>query len=271
MKTAKEIYSIWAPETSVWSPWVAPVIFHALEALSDAKRDITPEFGHAPIPVSPGEATAVILDLPGAESVRYAITLAAKGFCLVPLFNSSPAPEKDLVSLALIPSAPTTFPAPTEQATVSMRELLFAMLAATDVLSAKQTPAAAPPVFLLDSRRLKGDKPLQAGLFDNRWMVFPQDFPSARFLLEHGIRRVLLVQEAEASPQKDLAHVLLRWQEARLEISSFATARSGNVEAIIVPRPSWFRAVWYRALAALGLKRNPAGGYGGVFPGYSSG
>ena len=39
----------------------------------------------------------------------------------------------------------------------------------------------APPAFLLDSDRMKAPAP-DPGRFDNRWLVFPQDFPSAAFL-----------------------------------------------------------------------------------------
>jgi hypothetical protein len=50
-------------------------------------------------------------------------------------------------------------------------------------------------------------------------VVFPQDFPSANFLFRHQISRVLLFQHGgRAQPQSDLAHVLLRWQEARMEV-----------------------------------------------------
>ena len=43
-----------------------------------------------------------------------------------------------------------------------------------------------PPAFLLDSRRLRGEKAPAPGVYDNRWMVFPQDFPSAKFLQARG-------------------------------------------------------------------------------------
>ena len=35
---------------------------------------------------------------------------------------------------------------------------------------------------------------------------------------------------------------------------------------IVVARPSRFRRSWYRALAALGLRRSSAGGFGAVIP-----
>jgi hypothetical protein len=79
-------------------------------------------------------------------------------------------------------------------------------------------------------------------------------------LHNHGIEDVLLVQEDDLQPREDLAHVLLRWQEAGLRIRG----RDGVV--IRVQRPSQFRALWYRALAILGLRRNSAGGFGSYVP-----
>jgi hypothetical protein len=108
-------------------------------------------------------------------------------------------------------------------------------------------------------------------LFDNRWTVFPQDFPSARFLLERGIKRVVLVHaNANAQPQEDLAHVLLRWQEAGLEIFGKTQADKELPVKITVTRPSRFRFVWYRALVLLGFRRSSVGGFG-AFLAQSSG
>ena len=42
-------------------------------------------------------------------------------------------------------------------------------------------------------------------MFDNRWLVFPQDFPSANVLLGRGLKHVSLVQDGRDSPRNDLA------------------------------------------------------------------
>jgi hypothetical protein len=64
-------------------------------------------------------------------------------------------------------------------------------------------------------------------------------------------------------PQEDLAHVLLRWQEEGITIAS-KSARFGDAPVPInVNRPNRFRVIWYRALAALGLRRSDTGGFGG--------
>lgn len=271
MRTAKDIYSVWAPEDCLWSPWIAPVLFYVLRDYPPMSESASVETENSSLPVSPADATAVVVDLPGAASVDFGIALASTGFRPIPLYNSSPGPGSAPLFQASSPFVPVPDAGPHEMATLSMRSLLSAMNRATEKLSQMSLSATAPPAFLLDSRRLTGDRPLDIGLFDNRWMVFPQDFPSAQFFKDHGILRVLLVQENVTVPMEDMAHVLLRWQEAGLELLTYARARGGAPESLVVPRPSWFRKVWYRAHAILRLRRNPAGGFGGFFPGSSSG
>jgi hypothetical protein len=140
-----------------------------------------------------------------------------------------------------------------------MRELVGALCAATPRIQALGLADDAPPIFLLDDARTHGINPADEGVFDNRWMVFPQDFPSAKLLKSRGIEDILLVQETRL-PQEDLAHVLLRWQEAGLRIHSH------DGKPLVIPQPSRFKAPWYRALAITGLRRNRVGGFGSRVP-----
>jgi hypothetical protein len=135
------------------------------------------------------------------------------------------------------------------------------------VMRAQIAPGA-PPVFLLDADRCRNRFPV-AGRFDNRWLVFPQDFPSANYLLSRGVKRVILVQESD-TPQADLAHVLLRWQESGMKILVQPFLAAGLPREITVSRPSGFRTLLYRALAVMGLRRNSTGGFGGIVPAPSS-
>ncbi len=95
-------------------------------------------------------------------------------------------------------------------------------------------------------------------------MVFPQDFPSARFLVERKIKRVTLVQAEKTQPSEDLSHVLLRWQEAGIEILAKTNGDVGAPSGITVSRPSRFKESWYRALA--GLRRSSVGAFGSFIP-----
>lgn len=118
---------------------------------------------------------------------------------------------------------------------------------------------------------MKGSAAPSPGRFDNRWLVFPQDFPSATFLQSHRIDSVQLIQPSGDQPQDDLAHVLRRWQEAGLPVKVLNPGGTATPRAIEVRRPPRYRALFYRLFAALGLRRNSAGGFGAVVPHPSSG
>ena len=107
---------------------------------------------------------------------------------------------------------------------------------------------------------------MSPGRFDNRWTVFPQDFPSANFLSSHGVRSAVLGQLFVGEPQRDLAHVLMRWQDAGIRILACDVQRDAPPEPIRITRPGQFRMLWYRALVIAGLRRNSAGGFGAVVP-----
>lgn len=253
----EEVFTVWAPENSAWSPWVAPVLF----AQTDWSERIRPEpvTPESPpwLPADLGD-TAIIVDLPGPASVEAGFALAARGFRPVPLYNASPGPEEA--------AGPGFRPASPWNAVVDMGPLVDAIARVTLSLRNLQLSPEAPPAFLLDSVRLSGIRHADPGMFDNRWMVFPQDFPSARFLLSRGIRRAILVQKDRLEPQEDLAHALLRWQEGGIAVLSKKLDDGAAAVAIKVRRPSRYKAAWYRALAQLGLRRSSAGGFGSYIP-----
>jgi hypothetical protein len=148
-----------------------------------------------------------------------------------------------------------------------MRGLLLALCQGAEPLRHVRLAPDAPPAFLLDSKRMNGLAQVSGEAFDNRWMAFPQDFPSAKFLLTRGIRRVVYVRDTFVKQsQEDLAHVLRRWQEAGILVESKSAHSPDSPVPIHVNRPNRFRAAWYRALASLGLRRNDAGGFGGYPP-----
>jgi len=191
-----------------------------------------------------GTATAIILDLEEAFSVWMGMALAARGYRPVPLYNGASGPA----------------------AIVEVGRIAGALQAVARELAELSIAPDAPPVFLLDSNRWVGSAFISPGRFDNRWAVFPQDFPSANFLLAHGIREVLLGHASVSAPHRDLAHVLLRWQEAGLRILGCDVRSSTTPTLMQVSRPGNFRALWYRALVLAGLRRNSAGGFGAVVP-----
>jgi hypothetical protein len=195
-----------------------------------------------------GGRTAIVVDLPGLQSLQAGVALARRGYRPVPLYNSSVGPS----------------------ALVDCETLARQLAADAHAIREIGLKADAPPAFLLDANRMTPAVPPKPGAFDNRWVVFPQDFPSATYLRARGITEVLLLHEGREAAE-DLAHVLRRWQENGLRMQSAAPLERGRISDLVVKRPSGFRRAWYRVIAAAGLRRNNAGGFGGVIPMPSSG
>jgi len=253
----EEVFSVWAPQDSIWSPWVAPVLFAQTYWDTRIKSEpVTPQ--HLPWLQKQMGETALVVDLPGADSVEVGFALAAVGFRPVPLYNASPGPEEIVGLGAGSPGVWNTV--------IDMGPIVDAISRVTASLQRLEFSQHAAPAFLLDSTRLSGTRSVDSGMFDNRWMVFPQDFPSASFLVAHGIRQALLVQKDRAEPQDDLAHSLLRWQEGGIKVLSKKLDDDSPPSETAVKRPSRYKATWYRALAQLGLRRSSAGGFGSYIP-----
>jgi hypothetical protein len=149
-------------------------------------------------------------------------------------------------------------------AVIDVEPIVHALEAGAGVLQGLALPSDAPPAFLLDARRRQG-APAAPGRFDNRWVVFPQDFPSGTLLRSHGIHEAIVGTEADGRPEGDLLHVLRRWQDAGLRIRHHRLGTDVPTE-LHVPRPSHFRATWYRTLALFGLGRAAVGGFGTRIP-----
>jgi len=247
-----ELYKLWAPKDSIWSNWVKPVLF-ADKTVAGGEPPQTAQWQSSNVAWAPApeSGTAIVLDLPGADAVWYGMALSQRGYRPVPLYNGVRSPS----SFEL----------------VHVDAIVYALHEVEDALVGLRLPGDAPPVFLLDENRFAGGSFADPGRFDNRWWVFPQDFPSANFLLSHGIRSVVLGQNRSAGPQRDLAHVLLRWQEAGIQILACGVNDQAQPTPIQIERPDRFRALWYQALVLAGLRRNSAGGFGAVVPEPSSG
>jgi len=251
---ARELFDRWAPEDSPWSAWAKPVLFAATYEVSAQDREhwsaACERVRGRWAPPRSGD-TALVLDLDGPDALALALECAHQGYRPVPLFNSSIGPA------ALLDNGP----------------IRAGLELGRAVLSAARLTKDASPVFALDARRTAGSPKPRA--FDNRWLVFPQDFPSVNTLLAQGIRRAVLVQQGRSAPQSDLAHVLLRWQRGGISVLALDLADTTQAvrgpTAIEVKRPSRFRFLAYRLLATLGLRRSSAGGFGSVVPQPSSG
>ena len=137
---------------------------------------------------------AIVVDLPGVTSVLFGLALAHAGYRPVPLYNGVAA----------------------NSALIDMDVIARGLTAAGKQLERMTLPADARPAFLMNSDRMDhGASANSPGRFDNRWAVVAQDMPSAKFLQAQGIRKVILISD---KLRDDLAHVLFRYQEAKLDL-----------------------------------------------------
>ncbi|HOW67765.1 MAG TPA: hypothetical protein P5186_28990 [Candidatus Paceibacterota bacterium] len=249
--TPLDLFELWAPRQSLWARWAKPALFAELPpGLAPSNQPIdVPK-----LDVQNDAQTAIVVDLPGIEAVRIGIALARDGYQTVPLFNAAVGPSAVLSAVSLI----------------NMQPLVQMLADSAPVLSSLTLPPEAPPAFLLDSRRQSPETTIVPGKFDNRWLVFPQDFPSAAFLKTHQIQQVIVFQSAPV-PAADLSHVLLRWQETGIGVFVYNPAGNQQPQLVRVQPPSRFKSLCYTTLAAMGLRRNSAGGFGSMIPQPSSG
>lgn len=231
-----ELFKQWAPPGVSWSQWAKPVLFAFMNEVQGSQILEMPDVSWAKYL---GRETAIILDLPGEASVNEALGLSERGFRPVPLYNSC-------VSLGML---------------VDVQPVIKALIAGREVLTNQRLPEDAPPVFMLDSRRMEPSGVTAMRRFDNRWSVMPQDMPSAKYLKEAGVTRILVRSD---KLRDDLAHILCRYQQEKLEIELCSDGR--NSERVTVRRPSLFRSLYYRWSVLSGLKRNSTGGFGAVVP-----
>jgi hypothetical protein len=248
MISGENCFAIWAPEGVPWSAWAKPVLFASAGTLPTDNQLLIPELFAPGLTEIPGNA-AFVLDLPGARAVTAGLAVAARGFRPVPLFNGTEGPS----------------------AVVAVKDLVAALGAGSLRLKEMAIQRDAPPAFLLDSDRKGLFTNPPEGSYDNRWVVLPQDLPSATFLRSHGILEVVLVQSDRLVPATDLSHVLLRWQKGGLRLRAI-DLDGGRTEANLqVSEPSLFRYAWYGAVALMGLRRSNVGGFGSPVPEQSSG
>jgi hypothetical protein len=237
---SRELFELWAPDGDEWTQWAKPAPFvgtammyaNGSASFTMMELDGVPQFPDM----------AVVLDLPGPESVRLGMLLAQRGMRAVPLINTTSG----------------------SSAAIDMGSVMKELRDCANALRDLEIPPDAPPVFILDSRRNAPGYSPRPKTYDNRWLVFPQDFPSGNYMFARGIRRTVVITR-DSGIKDDMLHVLRRWQEAGVRIL-LGSALGGPPVETDVPKPSRFKAAWYRLLVAAGLKKNSAGGFGGFIP-----
>lgn len=246
-------FNKWAGDHE-WSDWVKPTLFaqegmgmltpnrENAEALLAKADQIIQATAARTLSAGAGEwKTCLVIDHPGEIAVALGVALSRRGFAPVPLFNGVWGLGQPLVSNQAI------------------------MQALVDLADRIEFKTDATPAFLLDSRRLDGEPAPKR--YDNRWIVFPQDFPSGGRLLASGVRECCLLADPPRL-RDDLCHVLRRWQDAGIGMFEVWDERRRETS---IPIPPWYRQVFYRMVALSGLKPNSYGGFGALIPEPSQG
>jgi hypothetical protein len=238
---SREYFEAWAPVKSEWSQWAKPAPF--IDSAMASAPDATPGPDLDTSTMNPERELCIVLDLPGPESIRTAVALARKGFQPVPLINTTTGNSEG----------------------IRMGEVLCEFRWGAIALREIAIPEEALPAFVLDSRREGAGYFPGPNTYDNRWMVFPQDFPSGNYMAARGVRRALVLTR-ERGLRPDIQHVLRRWQEAGIKIFLETPGDGQKPAEVTIEKPSMFKLGWYRFLVAIGMKRNAAGGFGGWIP-----
>ncbi|MEM6505909.1 MAG: hypothetical protein AAF711_10635 [Planctomycetota bacterium] len=249
------MFNNWIPESSVWQAWGKPVAFTAMKSADLSVIQGVQIDRHLPIKGIPAGTggTAVIIDLSPAQSVHLGARLALEGYQPVPLFNAVPAPDRKT------------------RAAIKLDPVIESLTAYADDMAEIRIADDAPPAFMLTNNRKGGRRTPKPGEFDNRWVVFPQDFPSGGYLIEKGVNRVVVIQENRGTPAEDLLHVLYGWQKAGVEVSRLAYQSESSPVRLTVSKPFGFGSLLRRTLVMMGLRHNAAGGFGSMVPEPSEG
>ena len=193
--TGRDVFKIWAPTGAKWTEWVRPVPFIAINEYSRNNYifDFSiPNINY--IKKMPND-TAVIVDLPGNDSIKEGIGLAKIGFRLVPIYNGTNEQK------GAIP-------------TVNNHAIETGLIKGALELEKIEVKSDALPVFLLDSNRTNRFK-MNVSIFDNSWDIYPQDMPSAEYLLKNGINKIIVRGECL---QIDLKKILYDFQKKGIQI-----------------------------------------------------
>ena len=129
-------------------------------------------------------------------------------------------------------------------------------------LNGLKLPIDAPPAFLLDSKRFPVFLTQPSRYFDNRWLIFPEDFPSAEFLKERGLSRVIIIQPHK-SPRLDLRQVVLTWQEQGLALQFLRFPPREPAVAYVIKKLSFLDRL-YLALLQDSLWGDSKHGFGAI-------
>lgn len=192
--TGKEIYRIWAPNGAKWTDWVRPVSFVVIN--DNFKLYNIPDFKISNINyIKENTNTAIIVDLPGVESIKEGISLCNFGFRPIPIYNGTIEQEGS-------------------RATTDNRSIAGGLIYGASKIEKINIENDAPPAFLLDTNRTNRYK-MSVSIFDNSWDIYNQDLPTAEYFLKNGINKIIVRSN---KLQKDLKKILYKFQNRGITI-----------------------------------------------------
>ena len=193
----KDIYKSWAPFNKKWVDWVRPVPFIYID---DNLRKFQPINFTLPCLSSLNEedmsSMAIIIDLPGTQSVEAGILLAKQyGYRPIPIYNG-------------------TMEQKGSGATTDNTSILNALVWGADMLSHIEIKDNANPAFLTDTNRLQRHR-IDASIFDNSWDVYHQDLPTEEYFLKNNITKILVISDKLS---KDLKKIFSEYSQKKISI-----------------------------------------------------
>lgn len=189
----KNVYKIFAPRGAKWSEWIRPVPFIAIDTYSrvpinnwvDRKICFLTEYR---------SDVAIVIDLPGKESIEYAIAFAKIGYRPVPLFNGT---DEQINSKAIIDTYIV------ESCLINASKKLEKINIAID----------ANPAFILDSYRTNRYRTNES-MYDNSWDLYKQDLPSIEYFKQNNIKKIIIIGKGI---QRDLKKIFYEFQRHGIE------------------------------------------------------
>ena len=191
----RDVFKIWAPSEAKWVDWVRPVPFVGINENFKAY-----EFGDFTIPninyiKKLTMDTAIIIDLPGNDSIKEGLAIAKLGFRPIPIYNGTEEQK------GAIP-------------TVDNHSIKLGLIKGALELEKIKISLNAPPTFLLDSNRMNRFK-MDISVFDNSWDIYAQDLPSAEYFIKNDVNKIIIRSE---TINKDLKKILFKFQEKGIRI-----------------------------------------------------
>lgn len=212
--TDKEIYRIWAPLGKRWSEWVRPVPFVEIHEHSKAYSLTLHDVPVPDLSEDKFKDAAIIVDLPGAESVEAGLAYAKLGYRPIPLFNG-------------------TIEQSGARTTVDNQSVGMALVEGVKVVRELELKEEALPVFMLDSNRLHRHR-IDVTVFDNSWDIYAHDMPSADYFIKNNIHKIVVVGDFIG---RDLRKILYGFQKKKLEI--WFAKDDNEPKKIKVRKPLW--------------------------------